>query len=402
MQSHSLMIKDEFRMFVSPCGLVSACSLLLIVYTAMARPQTRDDIVTEATFDFKELHETRGYGNLVRDSREKAEFDKIVFAASQKRIGVWESYAIHGTLPLALKDFDKLYLELSSDISARLFAMEKMTGKIVHVPSFPRGRFTDRSIFLGGNNDGLLLLYTIVGGRMYTLLNPNGMQLRIYFRLVPDFCFPKGETDGVNNCAADSPPPVLPCKEPYFQDGWYVCTNFPSGFRHRKKDERLYLFLNSRTAENPRYCAYPVLFGQGNYFIDIDRWRYPDFMDKQWGPFGVYSATEHGITFDMAPPSRGELSAIRFYGAVSLGKPEGKIISLAKELINSEKIFSNFFPKWVEDGPDARKLYFSKTVVPGIAAENIRFLINDKEYYEKDQADGFMKIFFSEKEEKQK
>ena len=60
-------------------------------------------------------------------------------------------------------------------------------------------------------------------------------------------------------------------------------------------------------------------------------------MDKQWGPFGVYAVDESGISFDMPPPSNEELSGIRFYGAVSLGKPEKTIIRLAHELINSEK-----------------------------------------------------------------
>jgi len=121
-------------------------------------------------------------------------------------------------------------------------------------------------------------------------------------------------------------------------------------------------------------------------------------MDKQWGPFGVYAATPNSISFDMPPPSREELSGIRFYGAVSLGKPENTIIHLAHELINSEKIFSDLFPKWIEDGPDARKLHFSKTDAPGITADNIRFMLKDEEFWEKDQADDFIKIFFPEKE----
>ena len=123
-------------------------------------------------------------------------------------------------------------------------------------------------------------------------------------------------------------------------------------------------------------------------------------MDKQQGPFGVYSATGNSISFDMPPPSREELSEIRLYGALSLKKPEKTILYLANELINSEKTFSDLFPKWIEDGPDARKLSFTKTDAPDITANNIRFMLKDKEFRKKDLAEEFIRIFVPGKEKR--
>lgn len=379
---------------------VLALSMSILVHTVSARPQATNDLISEATCDFKALAERRGYGRLAQDSREKAEFDKIVAAAANKRIGVWESYAIYGTLPPPLNTCEKLYLELAPDISARLYAKGNGTGKIIHMPSFSRGRFTDRSIFLGNDNDGLLFLYTIVYGRMYTMLNPNGIQLRIYFRLLPDLRLPEEETACGNGPPTNSPPTIQHSAEPYFQDGWYVCTNLPSGFRHREKETLLYLYLNSHADARPSYCAFPIFYGGGNYYLDFERWRYPDFMDTRQGPFGVYSATESSISFDTPPPSREELSEIRLYGALSLKKPEKTIIHLANELINTEKTFSDLFPKWIEDGPDARKLSFAKTNAPGITANNIRFMLKDKEFWKKDLAEEFIRIFVPGKEKR--
>ena len=385
-------VENVFGMFVFLRWFLCVFSLLVSASIVMARPQTTNDIVAEVISDFKVLRQQWCYGRLAGDSREKAEFDQLVTAAAQKRIGVWESYAIHGKLPPPLENCGKLYLELSPDISARLLAKRKGAEKLILIPSLSKGRFTDRSVFVGDVNDGLLFLYTIVYGRMYTLLNPNGIQTRVYFRLLPDFPLPREEAAGGNGGSpANSPPAIKSSGGPYFQDGWYVCTNFPSGFRHRAKETRLYLFLNSHTdLFRQSYCAYPIFFGDGNYFVDLDRWRHPDFMDKQWGPFGVYAATPNSISFDMPPPSREELSGIRFYGAVSLGKSENTIIHLAHELINSEKIFSDLFPKWVEDGPDARKLHFSKTDAPGITTDNIRFMLKDEEFWDKNQAEDFV------------
>ena len=155
--------------------------------------------------------------------------------------------------------------------------------------------------------------------------------------------------------------------------------------------------------ENPTWdailgAAFPIFYGGGNYYLDFERWRYPDFMDAKKGPFGVYSATENSISFDMPPPSREELSEIRYYGAISLGKPEKTIIRLAHELINSEKAFSDLFPKWIEDGPDARKLSFTKTNAPGITANNIRFMLKDKEFRKKDLSEEFIRILVHEME----
>ena len=76
----------------------------------------------------------------------------------------------------------------------------------------------------------------------------------------------------------------------------------------------------------------------------------------------------------MPPFSKGELNDIRLKGALALNADGKKIQTLAMEVINSDKTFVSTLTRWIEDGPEGRKLFFRKIESRRISADDIRFI----------------------------
>ena len=375
--------------------LCFACVLFAfeMAFKTYSAQQTISDVVTESTFDFSGLSEKRGYGSLGKTPAGKAVVDQVVKHMIEDRVGVWESFVINGPLPAPLEKAQTLYVELMTNAAARLCIRERGGAAVKEIP-FIRGFFTDRSIYVGSDDDGILFIYTLVGDRMYTLFNPNGCQKRIYFRK---------SSAVLPNAAYKDRKPVLPFKggddsrDGYNrQDGWYVCTRFPSMGYGGRQFEKLFLIINSHSSENGagHHRAFPVFYKDGTFYMDAERWRYPDYMDGREGPFGFYSFSGSEIAFDMAPPDKGELAMIRLRSAYALHADTNRTLFLAMEVINQDNRFISLFTRWMADGSDGRKLLFRKTETQSMSPDNIRFisLRSDEVSTNKDLAETYLEM----------
>ena len=368
-----------------------------LVFESYSAQQTVNDVVTESTFDFFELSEIRGYGGLAKTPEEKDVFNQVVKRTLEERVGIWESYAINGPLPAPLENAQTLYVELMTNVTARLCVREKGADAVKEV-SVNTGFFTDRSIYVGPDDDGLLFIYTIVGNRMYTLLNPNGCQKRIYFRrsgaVLPDTAYrgrmaasqPKRDGDGDMDYRR--------------QNGWYECVRFPPDIYGGRTFEKLFLILNSHSSEDghKHYRAFPVYYKNGLFYLDDERWRYPAYMGRREGPFGFYSTSENEISFDMPPCGKGELAEIRLKGALAIHADEKRVLPLALEAVKQDERFNSMFTRWLEDGPDGRKQLFRKVSPVKMSAGAIRFIspFSNEETIDKDLAETYLKMINAE------
>ena len=353
--------------------LIAGLFLIGAAAGALAR-QTVKDVVTESFSDFTGLRENRGYGSLAKDQRERTVVDQVVRLAMAERVGVWESSFIDRPLPVLLENAGTLYIELTTNVSARLFIKEKGSETRKEV-LLKKGFFTDRSIYIGPDDDGLLFVYTIIGDRMYALLNPNGCQKRIYFKKTSAILPEVAST--IQGDVIRSTREGIDRGDYNRQNGWYESTRLPPDrYGGRFHFEKMFLILNATMSEDGNRVnrAFPVYYNKGIFYLDCERWRYPDYMDNRQGPFGFFCVSGSGISFDMPPFSKGELNDIRLKGALALNADGKKIQTLAMDVINSDKTFVSTLTRWIEDGPEGRKLFFRKIESRRISADDIRFI----------------------------
>lgn len=267
------------------------------------------------------------------------------------RVGCYQSEPVHFP-DTEWKDVVRLYLRIDRHAGAKL-ALEDCDGRFRLARKSEHGFMSDRSIFLGPDEDGLLFSYSYISNMFYTVFNPNGLQRRVVFHRVSDLDVFSGMPESIlsdNRLGRIDPATRGTRKEEVEKKfarmrGVYVADNLPEAIRE-KGVKRLFMKIN-----NYNNVWYLWDCGQGV----VLRCPWDDFYDGMSTThafWGAYRFDGDDISFFREAPRLDDWSYVDWQGRRLAGAVEGREVDeLCGRIEKGKKRFSELLPWWIKSEP---------------------------------------------------
>lgn len=302
----------------------------------------------------------------------RSEVQEAMGKLMRQREGVYRSDNIFFNDFIEWKGVARLRLHLFGNAGAALL-LEDSTGNIRHAPRSEDGFFSDRFIFLGPEEDGLLFYYSIVSNRLYALFSPNGIQHRIVFtrtgeKVDKNLLVQNGMSPQNRALQAERKAEEVSRKE---QEEWflkirgvYVSDCVPE--RDRTNGViRLWLKINNHNN------VFLLSEEKDGLYLRMRDHDY-SWINRTDSFLGMYAISDGQIRFDLNPPALDERARVMLDGYVRCRKSSESCDVYNAYYERSIEHFNAQIPLWING--EYGKMVFSRVKESDFPRESIRVM----------------------------